>query len=275
MKTFQLFALVLFGLHLATAPSSAQPKSGTITYEAMQKVDMSQMKIIINGQEVRPGSADAPPVDLPDTRSFTQYFIFSGPYGKEEQDRNTGGITVRQFAPDGAPGTAGPDGSGRRNRSFNGRPFERTVFYDLAAQKTVEVVSVKKDSVTRVYQTEIPLNRVSNWEESGKTKKIAGYTCQKATVPFRNLTYTVWYTTDLPFTYSPIASLTPEKGVVLQIESDNEAFKVTKIDAKDVNESEVKPPQNAKSVTPEELTTIRQKAMADMRQQMMNNFQPR
>ncbi|RRB07889.1 GLPGLI family protein [Larkinella rosea] len=267
--------------------ASAQPKSGKILYEVMQKVDFSQMKIVINGQEVRPGSADAP-VDLPETRSFSQQFIFSGNYGKEEQDRNGGGgMTIRQVNMDvrqddrgpGGPATGGPGGiavpDGRGNRNFSGRPFERNLYFDLAAQKAVEVVTVKKDSVSKSYQMDLPMNKVTGWQASDKTKKIAGYLCKKATVPFRNVSYTVWYTTELPFTYSPIPSLTPEKGVVLQIESDNEAFKATKVAEQSINESDVVPPKTAQVVTPEEMNTVRQKAMADFRQQMMNNLQPR
>lgn len=279
MKAVQFVAVALLGLSLVAQTVVAQPQSGKITYEVMQKVDLSQMRIVINGQEVRPGSADAPGVDVPETRSFTQYFLFSGHHGKEEQDRSAGGILIRQFSPDGGPGPGGPGGpggpEGRGNRNFSGRPFERSVFLDLASQKTVEVLTIKKDSVTRHYQTELPLKRATDWQVSGKTKKIAGYTCQKATVPFRNGTYTVWYTSELPFTYSPIPGLTPEKGVVLQIESDNEAYKATKIAEQRVAESDVLPPQTAQTVTPDELATIRQKAMADMRQKMMNEFQNR
>lgn len=277
MKRFRIVTAALIGLHLATQLANAQPTAGKISYEVMQKIDFSQIKMVINGQEVRSDGADAP-AGMPETRSFVQHFIFSGTHGKEEQDRNSGGgIMVRQVIQDGGggpgPGPGGPEGRG--NRNFNGRPFERAVYYDLAAQKTVEVLAIKKDSVTRFYQTEIPQKRVTGWQETDKTKKIAGYLCKKATVPFKNMSYTVWYTTELPFTYSPISSLTPEKGVVLQIESDNEAFKATKITAQDVKESDVMLPQTAQVVTPEELNTIRQKAMADMRQQMMNTFQNR
>ncbi|GAB3920482.1 GLPGLI family protein [Larkinella terrae] len=289
MQTFRFAAAALAGLVFVSLAASAQPKSGKISYEVMQKVDFSQMKIVINGQEVRPGSADAP-TDLPETRSFSQQFIFSGNHGKEEQDRNVGGgISIRQVSMDvrqddrgpgpGGPGPGGPAGAtipdGRGNRNFSGRPFERNLFFDLAAQKAVEVVTVKKDSVTKSYQMDLPMTKATGWQETDKTKKIAGYLCKKATVPFRNLSYTVWYTTELPFTYSPIPSLTPEKGVVLQIESDNEAYKATKVAEQSVSESDVMPPKTAQVVTPDEMNTIRQKAMADFRQQMMNNLQPR
>ncbi|GAB3258125.1 hypothetical protein GCM10027347_21220 [Larkinella harenae] len=276
MKILRFVILTICGLGLGAPTVLAQPKSGRITYEVMQKVDPSQMRVVINGQEVRPGSADAPQLDLPDTRLFAHYFVFSGSYGKEEQDRSTGGITIRQFPQGDGPGAGGPDGRQSRNhQNISGRPFERSVFWNLATLKTVEVVSVQKDSVTRHYLTEKPLNRSMGWQESGKTKKIAGYTCQKATVPFRNLTYTVWYTTELAFTYSPVASLTPEKGVVLQIESDNEAYQATRIVDEKVEESTLQPPKDAQKVTSEELNTIRQKAMADMHQNMLNQFQNR
>ena len=83
--------------------------------------------------------------------------------------------------------------------------------------------------------------------------------------------YTVWYTTDLPFTYSPVADLTPPKGVVLQIESDSESFKATGVSMEVVAENTVQPPKDAKVISADEMEQMRRKGMADFRQKMMQN----
>ena len=106
-------------------------------------------------------------------------------------------------------------------------PFEQQTFLDLANRQRIDVLTVKKDSASQTYRSDKPMPTAADWKESDKTKKIAGYTCHKATASRRKETYTVWYTTDLPFTYSPVADLTPPTGVVMQIESDTESFKAT------------------------------------------------
>ncbi|GAA4454416.1 hypothetical protein GCM10023189_20830 [Nibrella saemangeumensis] len=239
----------------------AQPASGNITYEAMQKIDMSQMRIVINGQEVKPGSPDAP-ADIPDVRSFSMKLTFAGNYGKEE--REGANMVVRRFV-----GGDGP-GAGAAPQVTNlGRPFDETVYVDMADKKYVTVLAVKKDNDTKTYRAEKTYVKTPGWQDSDQTKKIAGFTCRKATVPFRNETYTVWYTTDLPFTYSPINGLAPEKGVVLQIESNRESFRATKVDQKSVSAKDVQPNEQALTVTQEQLDDLRHKALADFRQRMM------
>jgi len=279
MQVSRLLTATLPLLTLLGSSVQAQPASGRITYEVIQKIDLSQMRMVINGQDVRPGSGDAP-ADMPDTRSFTQRLLFAGHFGKEERDRPEG--MMRQFRregpsgetpPDRPDGTGGPGSAGQRP-NFK-RPFEQQTYLDLAARKTIEVLEIKKDSATKIYQAEIPFKQATGWQEANKTKKIAGYTCRKATATRRNEPYTIWYTTDLPFTYSPIQELTPEKGVVLQIESDNESFKATKVEPQELAESSVRPPQAAQTVSADELNVMRRKVMADFRQQMMNRFQNR
>ena len=277
MSTFRFLARVLPILTLPFQPVLAQPAAGKITYEVIQKIDWSQMRRQSNGQEPRPGG-DAPS-DLPDTRSFTQRLLFAGNYGKEERDRPEG--MMGQFRRDGAGGPGGSGGDGDQGGAPAGprpdfkRPFEQHTYLDLSARKTIEVLEIKKDSATKIYQAELPAKSATGWQEAGKTKKIAGYTCHKATATRRNEPYTIWYTTDLPFTYSPVSELTPGKGVVLQIESDNESFKATKVAAQSVPENTVRPPQTAQTVTPDEMNAMRRKVMADFRQQMMNRYQNR
>lgn len=151
-------------------------------------------------------------------------------------------------------------------------PFEQTTYLDLANRQRIDVLTVKKDSVSQTYRSEKPMPAASDWKEGDKTKKIAGYVCHKATATHRKAPYTIWYTTDLPFTYSPVADLTPAKGVVLQIESDNESYKATNVSMEAIAEATVLPPKEAKTVSPDEMEQIRRKGMADFRQRMMQTM---
>lgn len=269
MKT-RTFSLLLAGVLAAiqTLAQSTTAGSGKITYEGMRRIDRSQMRMSINGQDVRPGGGEAPE-GMPDVISFTQKLVFSGTMAKEERDRPQNMMRRRM---DG-DGTTGGNAGGGRSRDFRmNAPFEQQTFLDLANRKRVDVMTITKDSVRQVYRSERPLPEVSDWKDSDKTKKIAGYTCHKATATHRKETYTVWYTTDLPFTYSPVSDLTPPKGVVLQIESDNESYKASAIAMENVAANTVEPPADAKVITSDEMEQIRRKSMADFRQRMMSNM---
>ena len=259
---------VAAGLSLTNLFAQA-PTSGKITYEGMRQIDRSQMRMVINGQEVRPGSPGAPdaPEGMPETMSFTQKLVFSGTMAKEERDRPQGMMMTRTVgSPDGA---GAPGGADRPRTTRRTPPFEQQTFLDLANRQRIDVLTVKKDSTTQVYRSEKPMPDATDWQTTSKTKKIAGYTCQKATATRRKQPYTIWYTTELPFTYSPVADLTPPKGVVLQIESDTESFKATGISTEAVAEAAVQPPKEAKVVSADELEEMRRKGMADFRQKMM------
>jgi hypothetical protein len=261
MKTVLIFAFVLGTFSAALA--QAQPTTGTISYEVMQKIDLSRMRVVINGQQLQPGSPDFP-ADVPDVRTFEQKLLFAGNYAKEVREGGNAGFRI----------SVGPGGSESRQVRNVGSPFEEVTFLDMANQQSITVLSIKEENDTKNYRTDKPIQKVSGWQEASQTKKIAGYTCHKATVPHRNETYTVWYTTDLPFTYSPIRELTPEKGVVLLVESQRESFKAIKIDPKaTVSEKDVQPTPEAQLVTSEQLQDLRKKAMADFRSKTMSQFE--
>ena len=285
-STLTLFFASLLSSLLTLAQTP--PTAGKITYEGMRRIDPSQMRMVINGQEVRPGSPSAPdaPEGMPEVVSFTQKLVFAGSMAKEERDRPQNMMMRRSLDGSGARG-----GHPREERMTP--PFEQTTFLDLANRQRIDVMTIKKDSVSTTYRTALPMPKAESWEPSDKTKKIAGYLCHKATAKAhigrqwdrggrdgdastassgKPETYIVWYTTDLPFTYSPIAALTPEKGVVLQIESDNESFKATSISTEPVAESAVQPPAGAKLVSSDEMNELRRKAMADFRQKMMTTM---
>jgi hypothetical protein len=269
-------------LLMAQAASAQEAiSSGEIRYEVTRRVDMSQVRVNINGQDVRPGGTlpNGQTLDIPQTTTFGQSLLFTNGLAMEKRD-NPGGMTIRTFN-GGGPGGDRPDGGdrgdrgnrpdGQRMRDQRFRPpFENSTFIDMSAQNLITVLGIKKDSLTTdYYRSDSPIVRDSTWKTDDKTRKIAGYKCQKATANLKNTPYTIWYTTELPFTYSPVASLTPDKGVVLQIESDQEAYKATKIEAKPIDETTLRPNPKAQLVSKKAMEDIRRKAMASFRQRMM------
>lgn len=283
----------LFG-QSQTPPATA---SGKISYEVVRRIDLSQIRMVINGQEVRPGSADAP-ADLPEVITTAQHLIYSGTAAKEQQDRPDNMMrVVREVGPggDGQGGNRPARQQGDRSQQITA-PFRSEVFLNLATGQRMEVLNIRKDSVTQeTYRTDRALPaRPADWQETAKTKKIAGYLCKKATASYQRgvlvgmrgrsdgkippaapgpaEAYTIWYTTDLPFTYSPVAALTPDKGVVLQIESDSESYKATGVTTEAIAADLVTPPATAKTLTNDEFQEQSQKARANFRQRMMNQM---
>ncbi|TLM90994.1 GLPGLI family protein [Hymenobacter jeollabukensis] len=264
-----LFLVLLLVTGLSAFQHLHAQAAGRISYEATRRIDPSQLRVVINGQELRPGSPDFP-ADIPDVRTFAQTLSFAGDYAKETQEG--GGMMIRTTV-DGPGGPGGP-GGGRAPQTTNlGRPFEETTYLNLKDRTAATVLAVKKDDKTTEYRADAPIAKTEGWQLTEQTRKIAGYTCRKATVPFRKETYTVWVTTELPFTYSPIRELTPDKGVVLAVEGANEQFRASKVDLKAaVAEAEVRPGAQAQKVSPEELKDLRDKARADFRQRAMESF---
>jgi GLPGLI family protein len=257
MKITNVYTLLISLLATISCSFAQSLTSGTIFYEGARRIDPSQLKIVINGEEVKPGSADAPP-DLPQVANFSQTLIFSDKYAREEREMPRPFIRTL----DGGPGAPEQE----QVTKFE-PPIAEKRYIDLQSQKIIRVLEVKKDK--KSYQAEESFTRAAGWQDSDKTRKIAGYTCRRATCPWKGETYTIWYTTDLNFTYSPIRELTPPKGVVLMIEGSNESFKAAKVESKTVASSEVQPAPGAEIVSAEQLDDIREKTLADFRQVMM------
>ena len=283
------FSLLAAGL-LLTGAASAQtaPTSGTISYETMRRTDLSQVRVNVNGQEVRPGGTlpNGRTLDVPETMEGVENYRFAGQWAmREPMDRRNRFGMMRGGGP-GGPGGGGPGGNNgpggdgntppspdqmrRMEQRMNTwrMPIEETTHTDLTTGKTAMITAVRVDSTRKdYYATTEAATRPADWEVSNKTKKFLGYTCQRVNCTIKGQPAMVWYTTELPYTFSPVASLTPDKGVVLMIESDDLMYRATKISAGPVDEASLKPSTTAKTVTREELNDIRRKAMASFRQQ--------
>ncbi|MGV3601241.1 MAG: GLPGLI family protein [Dyadobacter fermentans] len=250
MKKLLPIVMLLFA-----APDIFAQASGQINYEIVHKIDQSRLRFMVNGEEVKQGDPNFP-TDVPDTRTIGQKVTFAGNFVRENRDEeNMMKRVIMQ--PGGIPQTADA-----------GRPFEEYAVTDMAGQKIVTFVTVGVGNDAQTYKYEAPITPAGGWQLTQQTKKIAGYSCRKAVVNYRNEPYAVWFTTELPLRYSPVPALTPEKGAVLLVEGSREQYRATKVQTGKVDAKTVMPDVQAETVSEAQLKDIRQKAMADFHQKM-------
>lgn len=253
-RNFRLF-LAASLLVSATSPVFAQ-KSGVITYEVTARMDPERMSRFNRG-----GDDNAPAI--PDVVTLNQTFTFNDGKGKLVTERPDFGGQRRQ--------RPGGDSTRRAGRGPGGGPGGRTgmgnnaQYVDLANKKYDQVFSTFGDD-KKTYYTEEDFVYTANSKSSDKTKKIAGYDCKKATIQLKDGTYTVWYTTDLPFSFSPINGLLPENNaVVLAAEGGRRAFTAKSVDLKPVTD-ELGIPADAEKVSQEKMREIRKEQMEKLRE---------
>ncbi len=99
-----------------------------------------------------------------------------------------------------------------------------------------------------------PFKEAEGFQLTGKTKKLLGYNSQEATATLRNGKVTLWFTKDLPFSFSPVNGLIPPNGgVVLDIQNNRMHYQATAVDAKQVEASTVTIPGPSSQVSSDAL----------------------
>jgi GLPGLI family protein len=213
-------------------------------------------------------SAEANP-NMPDVFNFMQKLHVNGNNGKVETVINFGGQRTN---------TTNTQQTNRMRR------FIPEIFWDFAGKKTATVMSLPRDSVNMdKYMIEKDLKASTDLKEEKKTKKILGYNCKKATLKTADDTFTIWYTTELGFTFSPmgqnammrmgrgganapnIPSILIDGVVILAVEGTDVGFEAKKIDKIDVPLDTVKIPTDAQKVTQEEFQEIAKQRRGAMR----------
>lgn len=252
-RTIRLF--IAAATLLAATPVFAQ-QSGIIEYEVTAKTDPERMRAFQRGGD------DAP--EIPDVITFKQVFTFNNNIGKLTTERpEGGGFGGRRQRPGGdtsAPRGPRPGGMGMgRGGGFNAQ------YVDLANKKYEQVFSTFGDD-KKTYYTEEDYIFTANNKSSDKTKKIAGYTCKKATIQLKDDTYTVWYTTELPFSFSPVNGLLPDSNaVVLSAEGSRRAFTAKSVSLKPITDTDLALPAGAEKVSQEQMREIRKQEMEKLR----------
>jgi GLPGLI family protein len=143
-------------------------------------------------------------------------------------------------------------------------PFESRTFYNMNKTSKIQMLILSDDEkgTQEAFFTETPAIVPDNVEYSEKTKEIVGFKCKKAIIKNNDEKVTVWYTTDIPYTFSPIEKYTLKEGFVLEIVSDDASYKALSFDNAPVKSEELIMPGGAKKVTKEELDAKRKEAMA-------------
>jgi hypothetical protein len=254
-RTIRLF-IAAATLLSAASPVFAQ-QSGVIEYEVTAKTNPERMRGFQRGGD------DAP--EIPDVITFKQTFTFSNNVGKittERPDFGGGRAGARQQRPGRDTSARGP----RRGRMGMIGRGNNAQFVDLANKMYEQVFTTFGDD-KKTYYTEEDFIISADAKPTGKTKKIAGYNCKKATIPLKDDTYTVWYTTELPFSFSPLNGLLPEsKAVVLSAEGSKRSFTAKNVSLKPVADAELSIPAGAEKVSQEQMRDIRRTEMEKLRQ---------
>lgn len=238
-------------------------QSGTIVYEVTAKTDPERMRGFQRGG----GDGDDAP-QVPDVITFKQTLTFNNGHAKLATERpdfgNAGGRWGGRARRDTSNASAqGPGMGQRRMGGMMGRG--NTQYFDLTNKKVLHVFSTFGED-RKTYYSEEDFIVAADTKTSEKTKKIAGYTCKKATVKLKDDTYTVWYTTELPFSFSPINGLLPEaNAVVLVAEGGKRAFNASSVNLQAVTDTDLSIPAGAEKISQEQMRDIRQQEMEKLR----------
>ncbi|GIV30080.1 MAG: hypothetical protein KatS3mg028_1146 [Bacteroidia bacterium] len=230
---------------------------GMIEFEATVRIDV---------ESIRQNNPEAA-ANIPDVFNYTEKLFVNGNLGKVE----------RIFPMMMGGGRNNPQQQQRMMNQF--RRFIPETYWNFSEKKVYTFSTLPKDSVNvDKYVVEKTIEFPQNIKkDEKKTKKILGYNCKKATLKTDDDTYTIWYTTELGFTYSPLSQSTQgmqrwgrgsanapklpviviENAVVMAVEGTDIGFEAKKISKDEVQE--ITMPTDAQKVTEEELREIFQK----------------
>lgn len=291
MKTIIAIMLPL----LALLTTQAQDKtSGKIEYEVLSRMDLANARVVMVGPggQVTSGSPSDMGADIPDLITTKQVLTFARTKGKLETEGGGGpqfmsmrGATMAGSAVSARTvDIAGPGGPGSGPANFSSGPggplgslrppLSNTTYIDLANKKYLTVTTEKKDSLTsNSWFAEEDYKKSGDIKTSNKTKTIAGFKCQRATVKLGEENFVFWYTTEIPLLFSPVNGVLPAEGVVLSIESNKRSYIAKKIEFKPIEDAEVSLPANAQKVTEEELKAKRRQIMEKFHNERLEKFQ--
>ncbi|RAJ85437.1 GLPGLI family protein [Chitinophaga dinghuensis] len=266
-----LSRLVLAAALLPLSSSLFAQQSGVIDYEVTQRIDRERMARF-------QGNNNDNSADIPDVVTLQQHFTFNNGIGKLTTDRPDFGGNGG-FGGGRRNGQRGDSATQQGQRRQGGGPGQGGGFrggmgnqlVDLQHKKYQNVFSTSGDD-RKTYFTEEDFIIASNVQNTDKTKKIAGYTCKKATVKLKDDTYTIWYTTELPFAYSPINGLLPDSNaVILSAEGGNRSFTAQKVTLKPVTDTDLALPADAQKISQDQMRDLRRDEMEKLRKRQQQN----
>ncbi len=266
MKKIFLSILILWQTNLF----AQTPFKGVLEYEVTVRINRDNL----------PAEASNNP-NIPDAFNFNQKLYVNGNEAKQE--------TIFNF-----PARTGGNNTQQRNNNQFRRYMPET-FLNFSERKVSIVSNVPRDTVNfDKYVVEKNYNFTNDLKfDSKKTKKIAGYNCKKATLKTKDDEFTIWYTTELGFTYSPLAlgseamgrmwgmgrrggnqqttqfpSIVIENAVIVSIEGSEIGYDLKKVSLENVDAAFVKAPTDAQKVSDDELAEIMKTRRSNYRFQM-------
>lgn len=235
MKKTIIFLASALPAMLAFTASAQQTSSGIVNYEiTMQRGNSRQAPNDNNENDTG---------DAPELITMNRTFTFNAKEGKLSSPQFKGQTNRPQNA----------------NRRFRGRRAN-SEYIDFVNKKYIRAFKPQNNDTT--FYIAQDFHPAESFNLSNKTKKIAGFTCNKATARFRNNEYTIWFTKDIPLTFSPVNGLIPpDGGFVLALKSDRIEYKATNVQMKDVDGNEVAIQGPSHQLTEAEVRDMRRKMM--------------
>lgn len=195
------------------------------------------------------GASQGEDNDVPDVFTMTRNLSFNAHGAKMSSSFS------------GRPQAARPGG---RSRNFRGRGSS-TEYISFTDKKYLR--AFKRPDGDTTYFVAQGFQTAADFQPSDKTKKIAGYTCHKATASLRNSTYTLWYTTDIPVNFSPVNGLVPPTGgFVLALQNDRMEYRATKVQLQDISDATVAIPAPSQELTGQQIRGMRRPGFNGRRQ---------
>ena len=245
----QFLVLVTFCLVFTSYVFAQQKTSGVIYY--IQVIDTKAMRAGAEGQQQQTPRANG--FNMPDKITNKMEIIYNANGAKlqksevEEdisQSGNTEGMRTMRFG-----------GNADREVFFGAKRI--TESFEMNGEQLLLIKTLGSNSADAV--------------KSDETKKIAGFECKKVIIKEKNGSETtVWYTTDLGFSASPVPALWTE-GVVLGLENLRMKFYATEIEYTKIKDSEMALPKKATLISEEEYTV----KQAEFRKKMQEQFRNR
>ena len=248
----QFLVLVTFCLVFTSYVFAQQKTSGVIYYT--QVIDTRAMRQGAEGQQQR--AARPSGFTMPDKITNKMEIIYNA----------NGAKLQRSEAEEDISQAGNAEGSMRMTR-FGGNA-DREVFFHPGGKKVTE--SFEMNDEPFLLEKQLGSNS-ADAVKSDETRKIAGFDCKKAVIKDKNGSETtVWYTSDLGFSASPVPALWTE-GVVLGVENQRMNFFATEIEYIRIKDSELALPKKAKLLTEEKYAA----KQAEFRKRMQEQFRNR
>ncbi|HMG14293.1 MAG TPA: GLPGLI family protein [Saprospiraceae bacterium] len=242
MRTIYL-AVLLFMFN--TVLFSQVEKVATLKYDMIRQINSDQSRSFRSNSD---GDGDA---SGPTTLSDERIIYFKDTLATYDRQ----GGRMRMFRQ-----RANSDGSNQFKM-----PFEDKTFYDMKNRQEINYITVLKDEGNEYYHTIEPIELKGEWKDLDKSKKILGFNCKKASITTPKDTYTIWYTTEAGFDFSPMINLAPTSGLVLKLEGSDISFDATSFERKLDSTIDFKKPNEGKLVSKEELMQKRRAAFEKFR----------